>query len=139
MDRKTREQLAAELRARQQAKLDECMERCPTTHPHLLRLVLDQGAMCLVECPGRDHCALWYGKDGGRCGVAVEADEVGSEFLEWMIGPPFVPSVVPFPIGFTWSGGGDDDPVELWWWPLPVPFVPDRSERLLNERLGVRP
>lgn len=118
----TLEERRAEQREREQAKLDEMRQRHPTNieHPHLMTISLHAGAALAVVCPGRAHCGLWYGTEveNGRCGVQVEVEEVGSEFLEWQVGPAFeVPSKA-FPIGFTWSGGGQDDPPEIEWWPL---------------------
>lgn len=121
MSAATLEERREEERARDQARLDERRQRHPTDieHPHLMTITLHQGASLKITCPGRAHCGLWYGtKVEGRCGVDVEIGEVGSEFLEWQIGPEFeVPSKA-FPIGFNWSGGGHDDPPEIEWWVL---------------------
>jgi hypothetical protein len=110
------EQYRAEQQERARGKLAEYLERYPTEHPHSLVLKLDSGIMLDIKCPGHEHCGLWY---GGVCGVAVEAAEVGSEFLEWQVGPEFSLTRLPVQIGFTWTGGGEDDPPEIVWWPLP--------------------
>lgn len=119
----TTEERWAEQRAREQEKLDDMRQRYPTApeRAHKLQLDLWTGVSVKVHCPGEEHCGLWYGTNPGvegQCGVALEASEVGSEFLEWQVGPRFTPTANPFPIGFTWSGGGEDDPPEIEWWPL---------------------
>lgn len=107
--------------AEQRDALAQALRDYPTQRPHLLHLILDGGVSIRIQCPGREHCKLWYVAEGdrGRCGVEVEAGEVGSEFLEWQVGPEVEPPTNPIPIGFTWTGGGEDDPPEIEWWPLP--------------------
>lgn len=119
----TLEDRQAEVRARQVQDRVERMERHPTNaeHPHHLEIRLHTGVMVRVHCPGEAHCGLWYRNYsalGGKCGLQLEAEEVGSEFLEWQVGPEYTPPVNPFPIGFMWSGGGSDDPPEIEWWTL---------------------
>lgn len=111
-------------RAEEQVKLDEMREKHPTEHPHMLTLRLWQGVVPRVTCPGQGMCPLWYSPNiggaevEGRCGLQIEFEEIGSEMLEYQIGPEFTPPTNPFPIGFTWSGGGDDEPPEIEWWAL---------------------
>lgn len=122
----TIEQTRAEQRERETAKRAEMREKHPTEHPHLLTLRLWQGVVPRVTCPGQGKCPLWYGAEPrggeaahpGRCGLEIEFEELGSELLEYQIGPEFTPASNPFPIGFTWSGGGEDDPPEIEWWPI---------------------
>lgn len=119
----TLEDKRADARARATEQRAAAMAATPTDpeHAHMLTLRLDSGVAIAIECPGPRHCALWYtgsGEQHDRCGVELEASEVGSEFLEWQIGPEFIPAVNPFPIGFNWTGGGEDDPPEIRWWAL---------------------
>lgn len=114
----TLENRRAEIALRQEQDRQERLERHPTERPHLLQIGLHQGAVVDIVCPGREHCGLWYEGDDGKCGLRVEFEEFGSEMLEYQIGPQFTPKVNPFPVGFTWTGGGQDDPPEIEWWPL---------------------
>lgn len=111
----------AEVALRQEQDRAERMERYPTEHPHLLGIALHSGVVVNITCPGEKHCPLWYeGRDGqeGKCGLRVEFEEYGPEMLEYQIGPEYQPTFNPFPIAFTWSGGGEDDPPEIEWWAL---------------------
>lgn len=120
----TLEQTRADQRERDVAKREEMRAKHPTEHPHLLTITLWQGAMARVTCPGKGKCPLWYdwhdgaGDNPGKCGLEIEFEEIGSEMLEYQVGPPFTPASNPFPIGFTWSGGGEDEPPEIEWWPI---------------------
>jgi hypothetical protein len=120
LDLMSAEQRMEQRRVEEQAKLDHYRREHPTEHPHTLTLRLWQGVMPRVTCPGQGMCPLWYGAEGepGRCGLEIEFEELGSELLEYQIGPEFTPPTNPFPIGFTWSGGGEDEPPEIEWWPL---------------------
>lgn len=103
------------------AALKAALEEHPTEHPHHLVLGLWDGITLSVQCPGREHCPLWYeGPNGGLCGVQVEVSEVGCEFLEWMVGPEYAVTQVPVPFHFTATGGSEEDPPELEWWPIPL-------------------
>lgn len=116
----------AQYEAQRSERWLEMLDQFPTEHPHLLTIELDANATPLVTCPGRRHCKLWYaGGDGGKCGFQVEAEEMGSELWEWKVGPKFVPASNPFPVNFVWTGGSEDDPPEIEWWPLKEAVRPE--------------
>lgn len=92
---------------------------------HRLWIGTHSGSVVKVDCPGPKHCKLWLNpelgdREGvGQCGFQMTADDVGSEFLEWQIGPAYYPPHQPFPIGVLIHGyGGEDEFPEFEWWPI---------------------
>jgi hypothetical protein len=121
--------------ARRQAEWEERLASHPTSHPHKLSLVLDYNVIPHVECPGEEHCALVYamppsGPGSYKCGLQLEAEELGHEFFDLMVGPSrFVPASNSFPIAFTSTwGGNDEEPPTIEWWPLPNPLAPVQAQ-----------
>lgn len=112
----------ADALARRQAEWEERLAAHPTSHPHKLSFVLDYNVIPHIECPGRDQCGLVYATaslDGYKCGLQLEAEELGHEFFDLMVGPRFVPTSNSFPVGFSFTGGDDEEPPAIQWWPLP--------------------
>lgn len=111
-------------RQQEERRLDMIAEH-PTEHPHFLTFKLDGSVVPVITCPGPDLCQYQYGTKAAatgdsKCGLQLEVDEIGSEFFDYQVGPPFEVQGVPIPIHFTMTFM-EDDPPEVEWWILEAP------------------
>jgi hypothetical protein len=111
---------------------------------HRMSLGTNSGSTIRIDCPGREHCSLWTrpepdtGQDEGWCGLIDMVENIGTELLEYQIGPAWFPASQPFPIGFTWTNQGAEEWPEVDWWPLPDAVQPEDNYTALEAETAGR-